>query len=174
MPILKNESLLNLPHLTSFSSFQSPRQAGPAHRTVCFLRLLLLLLSSLIIVSMVSRVVTLKAYCRLQDIVQLVPDTLRNPWKHCSSTRMSTTAVVGVIYAIIAIIEFQAISQLEASLRRQYAEQEREYDGAHLMSGLQRLPEDWRCLLGYTIVEGRGSKDSSSSGSSRERGSIGS
>lgn len=117
---------------------------------------------------MVSRVVTLKAYCRLQDIVQLVPDTVRNPWKHCSSTRMLTTALVGVIYAILALIEIQAISQLEASLRRQYAELQGEKDHALLISGLQRLPDDWRCLFGYTIVEAS-SKDSN--GTSREKGS---
>lgn len=31
----------------------------------------------------------------------------RDPWKHCSSTRMASSAVVGTLYAIVAVVEIQ-------------------------------------------------------------------
>lgn len=49
----------------------SPSQGAGARRVTVLVRLLLTLLVSLAVVTLLSRVVTLKAYCRLKGIVEL-------------------------------------------------------------------------------------------------------
>lgn len=49
----------------------SPSQGVGARRVTVLVRLLLTLLVSLAVVTLLSRVVTLKAYCRLRGIVEL-------------------------------------------------------------------------------------------------------